>query len=291
MADVEQAYIQLDLEPVDRDVTRFLWLKDINKPVSEENIRELRFCRVIWGVVCSAFLLAGVIMIHLQQYQTPVSQDIADNLYADNLVTGGVSVKECNNYYDETKKIFKEAGMNMCKWVSNNKDVMKYIKEEDRLPDIYVKLLGLIWHLDNDTLGYRTPNANEVPVDITKRGILKFSSSPFDLLGLVSPILLKPKVMIQNLWKENIGWDCRIPEEHLKSWDGIKRDLLRIGEIVMKRCINPDKGNHGKQRFQVVGFSDASKVAYAAVIYLKITNEENQSSSTHIIYAKTDLHL
>ena len=121
-------------------------------------------------------------------------------------------------------------------------------------------------------------------MDITKRGILKFSSSPFDLLGLVAPILLKPKLLIQDLWKAKVGWDIRIPEQYMKSWHGIKKDLFRIGEIVVERCINPDNGTCGPQRFQLVCFSDASKVAYAAVIYLKIINEKNQSSKTHIIY-------
>ena len=49
VADIEKDYLQLELNPDDRDVTRFLWLKDIKQPVSMNNIRELRFRRVIWG--------------------------------------------------------------------------------------------------------------------------------------------------------------------------------------------------------------------------------------------------
>ena len=59
VADIEKAYLQLELNHTDRDVTRFLWLKDIEKPVSKSNIRELRFCRVILGIISAAFLLSS----------------------------------------------------------------------------------------------------------------------------------------------------------------------------------------------------------------------------------------
>ena len=51
VADIEKAYLQLELQPIDRDITRFLWLKDIKKPFSKDNVQEFRFCRVIWGIV------------------------------------------------------------------------------------------------------------------------------------------------------------------------------------------------------------------------------------------------
>ena len=102
VADIKKAYLQLELNPEDRDVTRFLWLKDINQSYSRDNVQAYRFCRVIWGVICSAFLLASTILFHVGTYYSPNAEDISRNIYVDNLISGSTSHKDSVIYYEKT---------------------------------------------------------------------------------------------------------------------------------------------------------------------------------------------
>jgi hypothetical protein len=47
VAEIEKAFLQVGLQLDQRDVTRFLWLKDIDNPSTHcDNIQEYHFCRV-----------------------------------------------------------------------------------------------------------------------------------------------------------------------------------------------------------------------------------------------------
>ena len=56
IADIEKAFLQILLAEDDRDVTRFLWLSNIEGEVNDDNLLHLRFRRVLFGPSPSPFL-------------------------------------------------------------------------------------------------------------------------------------------------------------------------------------------------------------------------------------------
>ena len=89
VADIEKAFLQIGLQPCQKDVTRFLWLKDCYKArVDNDNIQEYRFCLVPFGVISSPFLLGVTIESHLESYESDIALKIKDDIYVDNLITG-----------------------------------------------------------------------------------------------------------------------------------------------------------------------------------------------------------
>ena len=66
VANIETAFHQVAVRQKDRDVTRFLWLKDIMKQLTTDNIATYWFSRVPFGIISSPFLLGATIRDHLE---------------------------------------------------------------------------------------------------------------------------------------------------------------------------------------------------------------------------------
>ncbi|GFY18345.1 uncharacterized protein TNCV_2047511 [Trichonephila clavipes] len=94
-ADIKQAFLQIQLDEEDRDVTRFLWNENPDGP--EELIQSYRMTRVLFGVSSSPFLLAATIKHHLKRYveKFPETCEMLNNsLYVDDLVSGRENVEQ-----------------------------------------------------------------------------------------------------------------------------------------------------------------------------------------------------
>ena len=114
LADIEKAFLQIVIKDDERDVTRFLWLKDVTKAdVSDDNIIIYRFCRVPFGLICSPFLLGATLKFHLQKEGTPLALSIMNNIYVDNVLIGADNSEEAYSIYQRSKEIFKGASMNL----------------------------------------------------------------------------------------------------------------------------------------------------------------------------------
>ena len=115
-------------------------------------------------------------------------------------------------YYEESN--INEASM--CKWSYNSGSVMNLIKEEDRCGDDTLKVLGLVWNREMDTIS--TCKIMGDSNTVTKRKILQVISSVFDPLELFAPVLLLPKLLIQDVRKLKLDWDITVPDNISKKW-------------------------------------------------------------------------
>lgn len=233
VADIEKTFLQLGLQPNDRDMTRFIWLKDCEKPViCEENIQEFGFCRVPFGVISSPFLLSATIASHLDSFKSEVAQRIKRDIYVDNLITGEDSVVGATNLYGEAKRIFQKASMNLREWISSSDDVNKFICPDDKTLIQSTNVLGHIWDAKSDTICLKSnTGTSSINSDIpTKRSILKKVAGIFDPLGLFSPIVVRGKLLLQELWKEHLDWDDTIHVGILPKWFSVQSELKNITE-------------------------------------------------------------
>jgi len=287
VADIEKAFLQIGLQKGERDVTRFLWLKDYTQNVHDPgNITEYRFCRVPFGVVSSPFLLGATIEHHLDKYQDEqMARKLKRNIYVDNLITGTDSKSEAMSLYTNSKSLFSKAAMNLREWLSNDQDVNKFLSPEDRSNSNKQKVLGHSWNIEADCISV-TSAIKEMTNAETKRTVLQTVASLYDPLGLFSPVILRGKQLIQNLWKKKIDWDQEIDEGDQREWSQIKKDLSQIQKEEIKRCVTLPKSKE-EITTNLVCFCDASEKAYACCIYL---HQQTQSASkVELIFSKSRL--
>ena len=223
VSDIEKAFLQVGLAEADRDTTRFLWWDDLNGPCTKDNLVTYRFCRIPFGVISSPFLLSATINTHLKRTDNEIAKMILGNTYVDNVIVGVNTIDEAKRIYDQTKQVFTQASLNLREWASHNSDFLSHIPEVDKVSETIMTVLGMQWCTPTDQISLVGHDVEHVIVR-TKRQMLQIVSKFFDPMGLLSPILLQPKILIQNLWKLKCDWDDILPTEILNKWKEVTGD-------------------------------------------------------------------
>jgi len=104
------------------------------------------------------------------------------------------------------------------------------------------------------------------------------------VLGLLVPVVLVSKKIMQRLWQIGLGWDDPIPTEVLKDWTRWTSELPTLADLSFKRCYY----QNGKEVYSqgLHGFSDASQDGYARVIYLRVVYTD-ATVNVALVYSKS----
>lgn len=277
--DIEKAFFHVRLDENDRNMTRFLWLSDPDDPESQFVV--YRFKSILFRSASSPFMLNAVLHTHLDGYDTKVTQDMKDNLYVDNIITGCDTEDDTIRYYGESRSVMAKAKFNLRSWASNSK-LLQAQATEDKVVDANsgnVSVLGLRWNTSADTLTL-APRETPPPHDIlvTKREVLRESSKIFDLLGLITPVTISAKILMQDIWQKNVDWDEPLDEEIRERWIKIAQDIQQCTKVVIPRSYFTYPPTD--EVIQLHVFVDASPKAYGAAAYLR------QADQTSFVMAK-----
>ncbi|GFW95632.1 dual 3',5'-cyclic-AMP and-GMP phosphodiesterase 11 [Trichonephila clavipes] len=198
---------KIRLRTEDRDVLRFLWWE--NAECSK--IRIYRYCRLVFGVSSSPFLLNATISYHLEREKFLAENlrntigHLKERFCVDNLVTSVNDVTELEQLKSQFIEIMKEGAVELRCWASNDSK-----KDQDMQ-----MVLGLSCDVVSDELSCKLPSnldcTQERPV--TKRVLVSMINSVYDPIGFTAPALLLPKLLMQEAWRGKIGWDEVLPVE------------------------------------------------------------------------------
>lgn len=87
---------------------------------------------------------------------------------------------------------------------------------------------------------------------------------------------------MQELWKSQVNWDSPLPETLVRKWSALHSSLSEIKNIHFTRWL----GYHPGDIAEIHGFRDASKLAFASVVYIRIRLPDG-NYHTHLLTAKS----
>ena len=121
----------------------------------------------------------------------------------------------------------------------------------------YRKVLGVSWNKNNDKFVFDFSNIIEIAneIDSTKRNILKLIGMLFDTLGLISPIVLQPKLLFKKLCASKYDSDSILSAEYIRNWHKFMNELNSLKSISVDRSA---LCNCKVKQVELHGFCDSS---------------------------------
>ncbi|XP_053685940.1 uncharacterized protein LOC128735483 [Sabethes cyaneus] len=270
--DVTKMYRQIDIDESHTRFLRIFWREDHNKP-----LRVLELCTVTYGTAAAPFL-ATRCLVQLaieEEHRFPfASKMVMKDMYVDDLLSGADTEEEAVLRVWEVKQLLAAGAFPIRKWSSNSSAVLESVLEEDREKlikisenDMYEgsRALGIFWNTKSDTFTFESWPEELIQQPLTKRQVLSEISRLFDPLGLVSPVIVRAKLVMQRLWSCKMDWDDEIEGDILQDWASFRHSFTMLDQMEIPRCVKIP----GAISYEIHGFSDASTLAYGACVYLR----------------------
>ena len=286
MSDVESMFYQVLVRPSDCDALRFLWWPNgnLDQPPEEFRMRVHLFGGAS-SPSCANFALRKTAEDNKEEFDPVAIETVNKNFYVDDCLKSTATEAEAIHLSSQLRQLLAKGGFRLTKWISNSKEVMESLPESERAVELVFertvveRALGLQWNVVSDQFGFMIV-VKERP--FTRRGILSTVCSIYDPLGFAAPFVFQAKLFLQDLCRKKLDWDDVISEEDQKRWKAWLEDLLQLEKVVINRCLKP--ANFGKiTSRQIHNFSDASQVGYGAVTYLRLTDDQENTSCSFVI--------
>lgn len=278
-------YRQINVHSDDWKFQRIRW------STIENSQQSFELTTVTYGLACAPYLALRTIsqLIEDEGGKFPLAVPcLKQGRYVDDIFGGADSIGKVQDIIQQLSHMCMAGGFPLQKWASNNPNVINHLPS-DRLSnpesisinqDSCVAILGLQWQPTTDCFHFILDRPSTI--SITKRTILSTIAKLFDPLGLVSPVIIKAKVLIQNLWVNKLRWDETLPTSITDKWTAFVNELEDLKAITIPRWI----GIQPEFQIQLHGFCDASTQAFAALVYLRTVNQKGETTS-NLITTKT----
>ncbi|XP_055623776.1 uncharacterized protein LOC129767178 [Toxorhynchites rutilus septentrionalis] len=254
VADIAKMYRQILLHHDDTTLQRIVWRF---KPTDPVECYELQ--TVTYGLSPSSFLATRT----LEQLAVDEGEShpigalaLRKSFYMDDFIGGAQSVAEAIELRNELTDLLAKGGFSLRKWASNKLDVLEGLSADKIGTQSAIKFnehetikaLGISREPESDFFRFDSKIQHRKGSP-TKRSILSDICQLFDPLGLLSPVIIRGKMLMQQLWLLPCSWDDNVPDTIEAEWRAYIEQLpilcncthsRTLPKELMVRVLTPD---------------------------------------------------
>ena len=304
MGDISKMYNSVRIPVFDQHCHRFLWRDmNLNKSPDTYVITRVNMGDRPSGSMASLALRKTAEMKAIEYpHETKV---ILTSSYMDDIIDSTETAAKAKQITNNITNILKTGDFHIKHWViasdTEDFDDCKLFPFLDGCE----RVLGMFWSVNGDIFRYTVklnfskkrgntriePDLTideidfKIPLTLSKRIILAQLNGIFDPLGLVSPFVIKGKMLLRQLFRDKIGWDEKISDELRAECVSFFREMFDLPLLSFKRSVKPVDA---VKEPTLIIFSDASKEAYGACCYIRWELADGAFSS-NILLAKSKI--
>ncbi|KAK2920518.1 hypothetical protein Q8A73_000003, partial [Channa argus] len=260
VADVEAMFHQVKVSSADADLLSFLWWPDgdVSRPMAEYRM-EVHLFGATSSSSCASYALRRCAEDNTHLFDDCTINTVLRKFYVDDCLKSVETVEKAESLYHSLKTMCQMGGFRLNKWISNDRRVLAAIPEEEKATETMdldleknalpvERVLGVQWCIQSDQFKFRVVIQSKPP---TRRGILSMLSSVYDPLGMLAPVNLNARNIMQELCRMKLGWD---------------ETCKQLTDFGIERCFKP-KDFGQTVSAQLHHFADASENGYGTVKY------------------------
>ena len=305
VVDIQKMYQQVHILPQYRKFLRFLWrFENFSGP--------RRLCEaiaVMFGVKSSSYVCIEAIndlaKMFLDTEFVLGAKALLQERYSDDLSSGADDVDVALRICMDIVHILKTASFALHDFITNSPELFarlpsdmrsssqsvllsRPLHDEDEINEhgMTTTVLGLVWHPQDDVFNFVGRLSHDIPPtqQLTRRLVCSLIAVLYDPIGLITAATTTGKIFIRAAWLEKTTWDEPLSpslQESFRKWYG-ELPLLKTLSFPRYIFVAP---RQECTHVQLLGFSDASAHAIAAVVYLRSVSPSGVVA-THLVMAK-----
>ena len=256
--DVRKMFNQIMVHPEDQIYHRFLWRSKLS-----DTPTVYQWLRLSFGDKPAPDIAANSIntlaKASLSEFPD-ASKELREHAYVDDIAGSKPTAEKAKRVIDEIDIVLGKGQFQIKTWHSNHEVVDRSNHEQ------FTDLLGHKWDKRADRFSFKKQEIIGQLNKVSKRNCLAFLAQLWDPLGLVSPIMIKFRIDLQELWSAGFSWDEILPPSVQTKWiENVESmNQLLTFEFDRKLKLSNAVGNP-----EVHGFSDGGEQAFGGVIFLR----------------------